>query len=115
MAASQEREKRARERGREGGRERVIVRVLHRWRLYQRRRNRCSGTGEIGARAWGKNVCECETEVMRVLPDLSTSREGRRGSGRGVAAGGLAIHGRQALREMGEEKRKENWGREWAR
>jgi hypothetical protein len=63
----------------------------------------------------GGNVCECETEVTRVLPDLSTSREGRRGSGRGVAAGGLAIHGRQALREMGEEKRKENWGREWAR
>jgi hypothetical protein len=31
----------------------------------------------------------------------------------GLAAGGLAIHGRRALRKMGEEKRKENWGRDW--
>jgi hypothetical protein len=69
--------------GKESERERVIVRVLHRWRLYQRRQNRGGGTGEIGARAWGKNVCECKREVTRVLPDLSTSREGKRGSGRG--------------------------------
>jgi hypothetical protein len=30
-----------------------------------------------------ENVCECEREVTRVLPGLSTSREGRRGSERG--------------------------------